>query len=120
MSFKLQTTASCFYQVYGGNATEEYARFFRLGVDGVFTDFASHAYHAREVNPLLAPASRTITALTDFIYTFRCLRSLSLSVLWASWALSLLHATTRDHDMAKAHAANDSSLPLCGCECGCV
>ena len=36
-------------EMYMGNATEEYARFFELGVDGVFTDFPSHARHARHV-----------------------------------------------------------------------
>lgn len=34
---------------YMGNATEEYARFFKLGVDGVFSDWSSHARHARHI-----------------------------------------------------------------------
>jgi len=34
---------------YGGNPTEEYMLFFRLGIDGAFSDFASHAVHARDV-----------------------------------------------------------------------
>ena len=33
---------------YAGNAEAEYLRFFALGVDGVFSDFADTAVHARE------------------------------------------------------------------------
>ena len=35
--------------VYGGNASQEFARFFDLGVDGVFADFPGHAVFAREL-----------------------------------------------------------------------
>jgi glycerophosphoryl diester phosphodiesterase len=35
--------------VYGGNASQEFSRFFDLGVDGVFADFPSHAVFAREL-----------------------------------------------------------------------
>ena len=34
---------------YFGNASAEYSRFFELGVDGVFSDFPSHARHARHL-----------------------------------------------------------------------
>ena len=34
---------------YGGNPIEEYLRFYELGVDGVFSDFAGTAYAAREL-----------------------------------------------------------------------
>jgi len=36
------------HRVYGGNATQEFAEFFKLGVDGVFSDFPDHAVYARE------------------------------------------------------------------------
>lgn len=36
------------HRVYGGNATQEFAEFFKLGVDGVFTDFPDHGVYARE------------------------------------------------------------------------
>lgn len=36
------------HRVYGGNATQEFAEFFNLGVDGVFADFPDHAVYARE------------------------------------------------------------------------
>jgi glycerophosphoryl diester phosphodiesterase len=36
-------------RVYGGNAAFEFARFFELGVDGVFADFPDHAVFAREL-----------------------------------------------------------------------
>ena len=36
-------------RVYGGNASQEFARFFELGVDGVFADFPGHAVFAREL-----------------------------------------------------------------------
>eukprot|EP00697_Spironema_sp_BW2_P001152 gnl/Spiro4/11559_TR6103_c0_g1_i1.p1 gnl/Spiro4/11559_TR6103_c0_g1~~gnl/Spiro4/11559_TR6103_c0_g1_i1.p1 ORF type:complete len:376 (-),score=49.25 gnl/Spiro4/11559_TR6103_c0_g1_i1:46-1173(-) len=36
------------HPAYKGNAAAEYVRFFELGVDGVITDFTSHAVHARE------------------------------------------------------------------------
>lgn len=36
-------------RVYGGNAAHEFARFFELGVDGVFADFPDHAVFAREL-----------------------------------------------------------------------
>jgi glycerophosphoryl diester phosphodiesterase len=32
---------------YNGDPTQEYLKFFRLGVDGVFSDFANTAYAAR-------------------------------------------------------------------------
>ena len=35
--------------VYGGNASQEFSRFFDLGVDGVFADFPAHAVFAREL-----------------------------------------------------------------------
>lgn len=36
------------HRVYGGNATQEFAEFFKLGVDAVFTDFPDHGVYARE------------------------------------------------------------------------
>lgn len=33
------------HRVYGGNASLEFVRFFRLGVDGVFADFPDHAVY---------------------------------------------------------------------------
>jgi glycerophosphoryl diester phosphodiesterase len=36
-------------RVYGGNASQEFGRFFELGVDGVFADFPGHAVFAREL-----------------------------------------------------------------------
>ena len=47
--YTFRTDISKLPEMYMGNATEEYARFFELGVDGVFTDFPSHARHARHV-----------------------------------------------------------------------
>jgi glycerophosphoryl diester phosphodiesterase len=35
--------------IYGGNASQEFGRFFKLGVDGVFADFPGHAVFAREL-----------------------------------------------------------------------
>ena len=40
-------------ECYFGNAAEEYIRFFKLGVDGVFTDFPAHARYARELHEKL-------------------------------------------------------------------
>ncbi len=34
---------------YGGNPVEEYLRFYRLGVDGLFSDFSDTAFAAREL-----------------------------------------------------------------------
>jgi glycerophosphoryl diester phosphodiesterase len=36
-------------RVYGGNASQEFGRFFELGVDGVFADFPGHGVFAREL-----------------------------------------------------------------------
>ena len=36
----------CACSAYGGNASLEFARFFNLGVDGVFADFPDHAVYA--------------------------------------------------------------------------
>mmetsp|Transcript_5915 Transcript_5915/g.10808 ORF Transcript_5915/g.10808 Transcript_5915/m.10808 type:complete len:395 (+) Transcript_5915:36-1220(+) len=41
------------HRVYGGNATQEFAEFFNLGVDGVFCDFPDHGVYARESCNLL-------------------------------------------------------------------
>lgn len=37
------------HRVYGGNASLEFVRFFRLGVDGVFADFPDHAVYVSRV-----------------------------------------------------------------------
>ena len=37
---------------YGGNPINEYLRFYRLGVDGLFTDFPDTAFAAREIHRL--------------------------------------------------------------------
>lgn len=37
------------HRIYGGNASQEFGQFFRLGVDGVFADFPGHAVFAREL-----------------------------------------------------------------------
>jgi len=42
------------HQAYGGNSTEEFCQFFRIGVDAVFTDFTNHGKHARDVWALLS------------------------------------------------------------------
>lgn len=71
MPYTFRTDVHFLHQAYGGNATEEYARFFRLGVDGVFTDFTGHARHARDAfymygaeEMTFIPNSRTMTAAT--------------------------------------------------------
>jgi glycerophosphoryl diester phosphodiesterase len=50
------------HPAYGGNATEEFALFFRLGVDAVFVDFSDHAKRARDLF-LLLQAGKTDDAV---------------------------------------------------------
>ena len=46
--YTFRTDVKHLHSVYGGNAAQEFAEFFRLGVDGVFADFPDHAVYARE------------------------------------------------------------------------
>ena len=46
--YTFRTDVKHLHPVYGGNATQEFAEFFRLGVEGVFADFPDHAVYARE------------------------------------------------------------------------
>ena len=46
--FTFRSDVKHLHRVYGGNATQEFADFFKLGVDGVFADFPDHAVYARE------------------------------------------------------------------------
>lgn len=47
--YTFRTDTSVLHRAYGGNAALEFIRFFRLGVDGVFADFPSHAVFARNM-----------------------------------------------------------------------
>merc|ERR1719230_39784 len=49
MPYTFRSDVHLLHQAYGGNATEEDARFYRMGCDGAFTDFTGHARHARDV-----------------------------------------------------------------------
>lgn len=46
--YTFRTDVKHLHRVYGGNATQEFADFFKLGVNGVFADFPDHAVYARE------------------------------------------------------------------------
>lgn len=47
--YTFKSDVSHLHRIYGGNASQEFAQFFRLGVDGVFADFPGHAVFAREL-----------------------------------------------------------------------
>lgn len=47
--YTFRTDVQFLSHAYGGNASLEFARFFQLGVDGVFADFPSHAVFARQM-----------------------------------------------------------------------
>lgn len=46
--YTFRTDVKHLHRTYGGNATQEFADFFKLGIDGCFADFPDHAVYARE------------------------------------------------------------------------
>jgi glycerophosphoryl diester phosphodiesterase len=63
--YTFRTDVQFLHQAYGGNATEEFALFFKLGVDSVFTDFSDHGVHARNVWKMLMKESDHAKALLN-------------------------------------------------------
>lgn len=53
MPYVFRSDAKNLSQVYGGNATEEYRRFYKLGCAGFFSDYPDHARHARDIMLML-------------------------------------------------------------------
>jgi len=46
--YTFRTDVKHLHRIYGGNATQEFADYFALGIDGCFADFPDHAVYARE------------------------------------------------------------------------